>query len=209
MVNAAHFSRFKRHFDMTVLAYFAALLTSSSALPNAPPAAEAAQPSSEQSPEPVDWDKEFGVQRVERDPVTGELPVAAYQQSNANAQARPFADAKLLAAFGGRSGIQRIANRLVELSEGDPRISDVFKAKDRVRLKRTLFEQFCYILGAGCEYTGRTMEAAHKDLGLQRADLNALVENLQRAMRENKVPFSAQNRLLAKLAPMERDVVVR
>lgn len=53
------------------------------------------------------------------------------------------------------------------------------------------------------------MEAAHRDLGLQRADLNALVENLQRAMREGKVPFSAQNRLLAKLAPMERDVVVR
>lgn len=98
---------------------------------------------------------------------------------------------------------------LVELSENDPRISDVFKAKDTVRLKRTLFEQFCYILGAGCEYTGRTMEAAHRDLGLQRADLNALVENLQRAMREGKVPFSAQNRLLAKLAPMERDVVVR
>lgn len=141
--------------------------------------------------------------------MTGEIPVAPYEQSNANAQATPFSDAKLLAAFGGRTGIQRIANRLVELSEADPRISDVFKAKDTVRLKRTLFEQFCYIMGAGCDYTGRTMQAAHNDLGLQHADLNALVENLQQAMRENGVPFSAQNRLLAKLAPMERNVVVR
>ena len=194
---------------MTSLTYLALLLAGAPDLPPATPTLPPEQVSSEQAPEAIDWDKEFGVKRVERDPVTGELPVAPYRQSNANAQATPFADAKLLAAFGGRSGIQRIASRLVELSEADPRIADVFKAKDTVRLKRTLFEQLCYILGGGCDYTGRTMQAAHKDLGLQRADLNALVENLQQAMRESKIPFSAQNRLLAKLAPMDRDVVVR
>lgn len=193
---------------MITLAFIAALFAGSPDLPTAP-TASAEQPPSAQTPETVDWDKEFGVERVERDPVTGELPVAPYVQSNANAQATPFEDDKLLAAFGGRGGIKRMAERLVELSEADPRIADVFKAKGTVRLKRTLFEQFCYILGGGCDYTGRTMQAAHKDLGLQRSDLNALVENLQQAMRENKVPFSAQNRLLSKLAPMKRDVVVR
>ncbi|GAA4762705.1 group I truncated hemoglobin [Novosphingobium ginsenosidimutans] len=193
---------------MFTLAYLAALLAGSSD-PQTTPLAPSEQVSSEQPAGSVDWDKEFGVERVDRDPVTGEVPIAPYEQSNANAQATPFSDAKLLAAFGGRTGIQRIANRLVELSEADPRISDVFKAKDTVRLKRTLFEQFCYIMGAGCDYTGRTMQAAHKDLGLQRADMNALVENLQQSMHEAKVPFSAQNRLLAKLAPMEREVVVR
>lgn len=193
---------------MITLALIAALIGGSPDLPIAP-ASSAGQTSSQQPPEPVDWDKEFGVERVERDPVTGELPVAPYVQSNTNAQATPFEDDKLLEAFGGRSGIKRMAARLVELSEADPRIADVFKAKDTVRLRRTLFEQFCYILGAGCNYTGRTMQAAHKDLGLQRTDLNALVENLQQAMRDSNVPFWAQNRLLAKLAPMERDVVVR
>ena len=34
-------------------------------------------------------------------------------------------------------------------------------------------------------------------------------ENLQAAMREAEVPFAAQNRLLAKLAPMSDDVVER
>lgn len=38
-------------------------------------------------------------------------------------------------------------------------------------------------------------------------DLNALVENLQAAMREAGVPFAAQNLLLAKLAPMSGQVV--
>ncbi|HSF13373.1 MAG TPA: group 1 truncated hemoglobin, partial [Erythrobacter sp.] len=65
------------------------------------------------------------------------------------------------------------------------------------------------LLGAGCEYTGRDMRAAHAGLGATKADLNALVENLQTAMREADVPFAAQNRLLAKLAPMSKDVVER
>lgn len=157
----------------------------------------------------VDWEKEFGVERKVRDTVTGELPVDPYTQSPANAGATPFTHDGMAKAFGGQDGIRKIAGRLVDLSESDPRISDVFKNHDMVRLRRTLFEQFCYLLNAGCTYTGRDMAAAHKGLGVTRADLNALVENLQQAMHEAKVPFPAQNRLLAKLAPMSRDVVER
>jgi hemoglobin len=146
--------------------------------------------------EATDWDGEFGVEFKQRDPVTGEFPVDPYPQSNANAGARPYDSAGLAA-------------RTVELSEADPRIAAIFASHDMVRLKRTLGEQFCYLLGAGCDYTGRGMRAAHAEMGVTRADMNALVENLQAAMREAKVPFAAQNRLLAKLAPMSGEVVTR
>jgi len=159
--------------------------------------------------EGTDWDAEFGVEVKQRDPVTGELPVEPYEQSNANAGAAPYAGAGLVADFGGREGIARIAARTVELSEADPRIAAIFASRDTVRLKRTLAEQFCYLLGAGCDYSGRDMKTAHAEMGVTRADLNALVENLQAAMREAGVPFAAQNRLLAKLAPMSRQVVER
>jgi hemoglobin len=112
-------------------------------------------------------------------------------------------------AFGGQDGIRKISGRVVELSEADPRIADIFKAHDMARLRRTLYEQFCYILNAGCDYSGRDMAASHKELGIRMTDLNALVENLQLAMREARVPFAAQNRFLAKLAPMNRNVVKR
>jgi len=158
---------------------------------------------------PVDWDKEFGVAQKQRDPATGEFPVDPYAQSDANAGARPFAGAAMASTFGGQDGIRRITARLVELSEADPRTAAIFKAHDMVRLRRTLFEQFCYLLNAGCSYTGRDMAAAHKDLGLRMADLNALVENLQRAMTEAHIPFAAQNRLLSKLAPMDRPILRR
>lgn len=159
--------------------------------------------------EDVDWDAEFGVTEEVRDPVTGELPVEPYVQDNANAGAEPYDGARLAAAFGGREGIHRIAERTVELSEVDPRIAEIFVAHDMVRLKRTLGEQFCYLLDAGCDYTGRDMKSSHTGLGVTRADMNALVENLQAAMREADVPFAAQNKLLARLAPMSSDVIER
>jgi hemoglobin len=138
-----------------------------------------------------------------------EEAVDAYVQSNANAAATPFAGDEMWRAFHGRAGVDRIVDDLVDRSVADPRISEVFEAHDLVRLRRTLKEQFCYILGGGCDYTGRDMTAAHKDLGLQNTDFNALVEHLQAAMDREKVPFRAQNRFLAKLAPMQRQAVER
>ena len=159
--------------------------------------------------ETVDWDAEFGVEEEVRDPVTGELPVDPYLQSNANAGAKPVSGDHLAEHFGGQEGIRTIVNRMVDLSIEDPRIAAIFEGHDHVRLRRTLFEQFCYLLAAGCDYTGRDMESSHAGLGIRKPDMNALVENLQRAMRERGVPFGAQNRFLAKLAPMSRSVVTR
>lgn len=157
----------------------------------------------------VDWEKEFGIEKKVRDPVTGEFPVDPYTQSPANAGAAPFARDSLVRDFGGQDGIRRIVNRFVDINIADRRVEAIFRNQDMVRLRRTLFEQVCYLLDAGCVYTGRDMKAAHKGLGTTRADLNAVVENLQQAMREHKVPFPAQNRLLAKLAPMAKDIVER
>lgn len=139
----------------------------------------------------------------------GEDPVAPYVQSDANAGATPFEGDGMWRAFHGAAGIDRIDQRFVDLLVADPRISDIFKGQDMVRLRRLLKEQFCFILNGGCAYTGRTMKASHADLGLQMKDMNALVEDLQRAMAQEHVAFAAQNRFLAKLAPMRRDVVVR
>jgi hemoglobin len=136
-----------------------------------------------------------------------EEPVAPYVQSDANAGARPFKGDAMWRAFHGQPGVDRIVEDMVSRNIADPRIGDIFKGQDLVRLRRVLKEQFCYILGGGCHYSGRAMRSAHTDMGVQHADMAALVENLQAAMRRENVHFGAQNRFLAKLAPMHRDVV--
>jgi hemoglobin len=138
-----------------------------------------------------------------------EQPVAPYTVSDANAGTPPVAGDGLYRALHERAGIARIVSGLLTRAQADPRISDIFKATDMQRLNRTLTEQIGYISGGPCHYTGRDMKTAHHDLGLQNADLNALVEDLQLAMDAEKVPFHEQNRLLAKLAPMQPEVVQR
>lgn len=139
----------------------------------------------------------------------GEEAVDPYTVSNANAGAQPFAGTEMLAAFHGREGISRIVDDLVDHVQTDDRLSEIFKASDFVRLRRTLKEQVCYILNGGCDYTGRDMKKVHEDHGIVTAEFGALVELLQDAMSREGVAYGAQNRLLAKLAPMKRDTVTR
>jgi hemoglobin len=138
-----------------------------------------------------------------------EEAVEPYQQSNANAGAAPFEGAAMYEAFHGAEGVSRIVDGFVQRNITDPRIMGQFAATDLVRLKRVLNEQFCYILGGGCAYTGHDMASSHAQLGSQPADMAAIVENLQAAMSDERIPFATQNRFLAKLAPMKHDVVTR
>jgi hemoglobin len=129
--------------------------------------------------------------------------------ADGDAGAAPMPNNAVFKAFHGQAGVDRISDMLVDRAAADPRISDIFKAQDLPHLKKMLAEQFCYLLDGPCQYTGKDMKTAHKDMGLQMSDFNALVEDLQFAMDKEGVPFRAQNKLLAKLAPMERVVVVR
>jgi len=126
-----------------------------------------------------------------------------------DAGAAPFQTDALYKAFHGKPGIDRVVDTLLVLSAADPRISDIFKGQDIPHLRQMLDEQFCYLLAGPCTYTGKDMKEGHKDLGIQETDFNAMVENLQKAMDKEGVPFRDQNRFLAKLAPMERVVVQR
>lgn len=139
----------------------------------------------------------------------GELSVPPYEITNKNAGASPITDPAVLAAFHGIDGINRIVDDFVDRVAKDPRIEGIFRARDDVRFRRTLKEQFCYILNGGCDYTGMDMVSSHKDHAVTTAEFNALVENLQDAMDAEGVPFRMQNKLLAKLAPMHDEIVTR
>lgn len=127
-------------------------------------------------------------------------------------QTEPFplaADDKgeLFKAFGGETGIAAITDDFIVNVLADPRTHDFFVAVDLPKLKTGISTMLCQIVGGGCAYTGQTMKASHKDLGIRQEDFYAVVEALQKAMDKNHVPFQAQNKLLAVLAPMHRDMV--
>lgn len=133
--------------------------------------------------------------------------VAAASAAACLALAPPaFADEALYQQFGGEEGLQRIADDLIAYSFANPRTAPYFAKASVKRLRVQLAAHFCEQVGGPCKYTGSSMKNVHAPLHIDRAAFNALVENLQAAMDKNQVPFRAQNRLLAALAPMYRDI---
>ena len=120
--------------------------------------------------------------------------------------AAPARASTLYDDLGGRPVLTRIANGMLERVQADPRIKDKFADADIERLQGLLMLQFCVVSGGPCTYPGRSMKAAHADLHLAPRHFTALVEDLQDSMEAAGVPFRTQNRLLALLAPMHRDI---
>ena len=128
------------------------------------------------------------------------LPGAAAAQSAG-------ADATLYRELGERAGLERLMNHFVPQLKADPRTAEHFKESKVAHLAKQLTDQVCVITGGPCVYDGASMKDAHADYKVRRADFNALVEQLQNSMDAQAIPFGVQNRLLALLAPMHRDVI--
>lgn len=115
----------------------------------------------------------------------------------------------VLDQFGGEAGLTALMDDFMAIMLENPELRPFFEFSDQARVKRLLVEQFCVILGGDCVYTGRDMKESHEGMAITRANFNALVEDLQTAMNRRGIPFRAQNRLLAKLAPMHREIIER
>ncbi|MBK9495019.1 MAG: Group 1 truncated hemoglobin GlbN [Alphaproteobacteria bacterium ADurb.BinA280] len=111
--------------------------------------------------------------------------------------------------FGGREGIAALMEDTMTRLLADPRTRPFFEFADHIEVERHLTDQVCVILGGDCVYDGRTMLESHESLDIRTADFNALVEILQDAMQARGIAFSSQNALLAKLAPLHREIVTR
>ena len=134
----------------------------------------------------------------------------------------PYTDDSTYQGLGGKEGIKKIVDTFVPMLLADPRIKDSFADFDMVQLNTRLQEQFCEFAGGPCKYTGkyrdktmdgvgtvRDMSTVHQDLKITNAMFNALAEDLQIAMEQNNVPTRYSNKLIAKLAPMQRQIVTK
>lgn len=123
------------------------------------------------------------------------------------ALAQSAAPAGLYQALGEKPGIDRLVDDFVNRAVKDPRIGAHFKDTKPAALKESLADQFCQLSGGPCKYEGADMKSAHADMQINKGHFHALVEVLQSAMDAQGIPFSQQNRLLALLAPMHRDII--
>jgi hemoglobin len=119
------------------------------------------------------------------------------------------ADDATYRGLGGQQGIRNIVATLVPLVLADARIKETFSDSDMKHVAMRLEEQFCMLSGGPCEYKGEPMKEVHAGLKINNAQFNALAEDLQIAMEQHGVPSHVQNKLMAKLAPMQRAIVTK
>lgn len=109
--------------------------------------------------------------------------------------------------LGEKQGIETIVEEMLYQVGGDERIAHHFEGVDIMRVHKLISEQVCDLAGGPCNYSGEDMKTSHRNMGVDNADFNALVEHLIAAMEKQDVPVSAQNQLLGLLAPMHGDIV--
>src|SRR5471032_424499 len=149
------------------------------------------------------------------------LSGAALAAPVASAQT-PYTDDTVYQGLGGKDGIKHIVDTFIPMVLADARIKDSFADFDMKQISVRLQEQFCEYAGGPCKYTGkyrdktmdgvgtvRDMATVHQDLKITNAMFNALTEDLQISMEQNNVPSSVSNKLIAKLAPMQRAIVTK
>ena len=117
------------------------------------------------------------------------------------------AESTLFEQIGGEAALHKTVDEFAVIVEADERINFTFADTDIPKFKQLLFEQLCNITGGPCKYTGRTMEESHRKLKATNAMFNALAEDLYLSFDRAGVPYRLQNKVMALLAPMQRDIV--
>ena len=135
----------------------------------------------------------------------GAALLAGTAQVHVQAQTMPV-DA-LYQQLGGQSGLVMLIDDLMARLLADPRMQPFFKDVDQRHVKEQLVTQFCEVSGGPCKLKEANMKKVHAGVDITRTDFNAMVEVLQHSMDARGVAFSTQNRLLARLAPMHREIV--
>jgi hemoglobin len=132
------------------------------------------------------------------------LPVlmTGLMQAPVTAQTRALYD-----RLGGKPAITAVVDEFVARVAADTRINKFFAHANIPHLKIELVDQICQGSGGPCKYTGKSMKAAHKGMGVGGADFTALVEDLVGALDKFNVPAKEKSDLLAVLGPMKSDIV--
>lgn len=120
------------------------------------------------------------------------------------------ADDSLYRDLGQHAGITEIVNHMLAHVLADDRVKEYFSDTNIDRLKGMLVDYFQMKAGGPDIYKGtRDMHVVHAGMHLRNAQFNAVVEDLQKGMDDAQIPFATQNRLLARLAPDQKEIVTR
>ena len=128
------------------------------------------------------------------------------------AQSAP-AKKSLYDRIGGEPAIVKVVDEFVAKAAADPKVNftrgGMWNATDAAvaTLKTHLVTFFGSAFGGPQKYSGRSMKDAHKGMGIQQAEFDALAADLRAVLESNKVPKPEIDEIMAIAASTAKDIV--
>jgi hemoglobin len=119
------------------------------------------------------------------------------------------AETTLFEALGGEPAVNAAVDLFYEKVLADDRVKGFFANTDMTKQREHQKRFLTVAFGGPNRYTGRTMRAAHKDMGLTDEHFNAIGENLAATLRDLKVGEEVIAKVLALVETTRADVLNR
>ena len=136
----------------------------------------------------------------------------ATETASASVTAEAPKPKSLFERLGGKAAIEKVTDDFLAIVKDDKRINKFFAAtvKDKKKLealRNSVVDFMCKATGGDCEYKGKDMKEAHKNMKIKDADFDAFVEDLTKALDKNSVGQTEKDELLGALGGMKADIV--
>ena len=109
--------------------------------------------------------------------------------------------------LGEKEGIESVVNAFIKQIVKDKNILRYFAKSNVDHFRQGFIEHMCEFSGGPCHYTGDTMVDIHTGMNINEADFNRIVELLVLAFEDVGLSYRIQNKVIAKLIPMRKNVI--
>lgn len=111
--------------------------------------------------------------------------------------------------LGGRDAISKVVDVFYDKVLADESVNHFFKETDMEKQRRHQSLFISWALGGPNQYSGKSMELAHKGMNLDESHFGAIANHLAESLREFNVSEQDINEVLEKLSSMKNDILYK
>src|SRR5687767_4569567 len=112
--------------------------------------------------------------------------------------------------LGGYDALAAVTDDFIGRMATDKQLGKYFVGHSEDSLKKIrqlVVDQLCAATGGPCVYIGRDMKAAHKGMGISKAEWDSAAGHLVATLDKFKVPEAEKSEVLAAVSSFEEDIV--
>lgn len=107
----------------------------------------------------------------------------------------------------GQAGLERLVDSFINQIGNDEQIIHYFEHANITHFREGFINHLCVLTDGPCEYTRDSMVDIHTGMHITETDFNHVVDLLINAMDEQNISHTAQNKILAKMAPLRAEII--